>query len=311
MPARPSPGITLHRATCTRVLALVVAAAALGCKSPPPPTVTATRVVAPPPRPPPPSPLSGAEGAAAAAANPAQLTPGFVRIAAGQRVLGSAVTEADRSDDELSHVVTISRDFEMAATEVTVEDYRTLVGSSPAAHQGCDRCPVEQVSWFEAARFCALLSRHRHLQPCTTISEQRVDFAGLDCPGFRLPTEAEWEAAARGGVAGPRVGDIDTLAYFDTNSGLQSHPVGSKAPNAYGLFDMFGNVAEWVWDWQGDYAAEPSVDPLGPAQGSNRVFRGGAYRWPSNEARAAFRNGYGPLNKVEFIGFRCVRTLPR
>ncbi|MEY3015208.1 MAG: hypothetical protein RIT45_3943 [Pseudomonadota bacterium] len=266
----------------------------------------------PPPPPPPPSALMAMADGGGGAADPEQPTPGFVRVPDAQTLRGSPPAEAGRSEDELQHRVTVRRPFEMAATEVTIEDYAALVGSKPAARQGCDRCPVDSVSWFEAAHFCNELSKRRGLPTCYVIGDKRVDWVGgVDCRGFRLPTEAEWEHAARGGVAAARYGEVDAVAWIDTNSDLHSHEVGKKQPNAYGLYDMLGNVAEWVWDWQAPYPKDGGVDPIGPSEGQNRVFRGGAYRWTADEARAAFRNAYGPLNKVEWIGFRCVRTLSR
>lgn len=291
---------------------IALATAALdGCGKDDKPAETAKPALPPPP-PPPPSALATMGEGDAGAADPEQPTPGFVRVPAGEVVLGSPPDEAGRSEDELQHRATIRRPFEMAATEVTIEDYRTLLGKSPAAREGCDRCPVEQVSWFEAAHFCNELSKRRGLPTCYVLGEKRVDWVGgLSCRGFRLPTEAEWERAARGGVAEARYGDVDAIAWIDTNSDLHSHEVGGKQPNAYGLYDMLGNVAEWVWDWKDAYPPAGGADLTGPAEGQNRTFRGGAYRWTLDEARAAFRNAYGPLNKVEWIGFRCVRTLSR
>lgn len=243
------------------------------------------------------------------------LTPGFVRVPAGRLQLGSPPAEPGRGEDERLHAATIRRSFEMQATEVTAGDYERLIGRNPSLHEGCATCPVEQVSWFEAARYCNELSRRRGLPICTELDEKRPTWKGVDCRGFRLPTEAEWEHAAGGGADlathGGRPGALEQVAWVDTNSGLQTHPVGEKEPNGYGLFDMLGNVAEWVWDWQDPYPDDAGVDPQGPAGGDNKVFRGGAARWSADEARVAFRNAYGPGNKVEFIGFRCVRTLSR
>lgn len=243
------------------------------------------------------------------------LTPGFVRVPAGRVVLGSPPAEAGRGEDERQHSATIRHSFEMQATEVTAGDYERLIGRNPSMHEGCANCPVEQVSWFEAARYCNELSRRRGLPICTVLDEKRPTWKGPECRGFRLPTEAEWEHAARGGVDvtahGGRPGPVETISWIDTNSELRTHPVGEKDPNGYGLFDMLGNVAEWVWDWQDPYPDDAGVDPQGPAGGDNKVFRGGAARWSADEARVSFRNAYGPGNKVEFIGFRCVRTLSK
>ncbi len=259
--------------------------------------------------PPPPSPMLAA-GAEASAVDPTAITTGFARIPAGRFVMGSPIEEAGRSVDERPHEVTIRWPFEMQATEVTQAEYEALIGKNPANNKSCGgRCPVEQVSWFEAVHYCNELSRRRKLPLCYVEAGLQITSKGVHCGGFRLPTEAEWEYAARGGSTGPRHGTLGDVAWYDLNSRLQSHPVASKHKNRFGLYDMLGNVFEWVWDWQGPYDMSQLVDPVGAPTGDNRLFRGGAYRWSAGEARAAFRNAYGPKNKVEWIGFRCVRSL--
>ena len=264
-----------------------------------------------PKRPRPPSPVfTDSAGEAGEKADTAKVTPGFARIPAGTFQMGSPGLEPGRSPDELQHRVTISYDYELQITEVTQREYKALIGKNPSYSPECgDDCPVEQVSWFEAAHYCNELSRRRGLPICTTITEKETTWRGVLCTGYRLPTEAEWERAARGGSADPRHGGLDAIAWVDTNSQMRSHPVAGKDPNAYGLYDMLGNVFEWTWDWMGPYRKDPVADPTGISSGDNKVFRGGAYRWTKDEARHAFRNAYGPLNKVEFIGFRCARTL--
>ncbi len=290
-------------------IALVVAVVA--CKEPPPEPTEGPVVVQVKVDPRPPSPVfSSSAEQAPEQVDGAALTPGFVRIPAGRYDMGSPGLELKRSPDEVQHPVRISRAFEMQATEVTQAEYTALMGRNPAYHSECgEACPVEQVSWYDALRYCNTLSGRRGMKPCYTIKGTQVSFDGPGCLGFRLPSEAEWEYAARAGSVEPTYGPVHEVAWIDRNSGMKPHPVATRRVNAWGLYDMLGNVFEWTWDWMDDYPRVLNTDPLGPPSGDNKVFRGGAYRWTDGEARHAFRNAYGPANKVEFIGFRCVRTL--
>ncbi len=307
-----------HREPCfrtdtrlPRTLPFIIAALAtltVGCgKDAEPPLPTAKETPLPPP---PPSPIFNA---GAAPAERTAVTPGFVKIPAGRFTMGSPPGEAGRSVDELPHDVSIRWPFEIQATEVTQAEYEALIGKNPSHNKACGgRCPVEMVSWYEAVHYCNELSRRRKLSLCYVEAGANISFKGVHCGGYRLPTEAEWEYAARAGTRGARYGNLADVAWYDLNSKLESHPVGSRKPNRWGLYDTLGNVAEWVWDWQAPYdkpGDAPLVDPVGAASGDNRLFRGGAYRWSGHEARAAFRNAYGPGNKVEWIGFRCARSL--
>ena len=170
--------------------------------------------------------------------------------------------------------------------------------------------PVEQVSWFDAIGYCNTLSRNEGLEEAYVIvRKSSVVWKGLDAPGYRLPTEAEWEYACRAGSTCDRYGDVDDVAWWDGNSGGNSHPVGQKLPNPWGFFDMLGNVFEWCWDWWGPYSQGAVVDPVGPADGSVRVNRGGGYL-SSAEYRAGTR-GMGPPGETSmFVGFRPVRSYP-
>ena len=247
-------------------------------------------------------------------ADPKKLTPGFVRVAAGRFWMGSAPTDPGRLEDEEPHEVRLTRAFEMQATEVTQAEYEALMGENPSLHQGCEQCPVEQVSWIDAARYCNKLSRRRGFSVCYRIKGGKdVLWEGPDCEGYRLPTEAEWEYACRAGTTSARyAAELSKVGWTDANSGLRSHPVGQLEPNAWGLYDMLGNVFEWTWDRMDAYGTDPRTDPMGgePRTGvDNKVFRGGSYKYPPEEARAAFRNAYGAGNEVAWIGFRPVRSL--
>jgi len=285
------------------------------CSKPPPAAPPPAPAVAPPPAPDP--ALAQNARAAQLAAAPAVAaaggtSDGFVVVPAGTFVMGESQTEAGEGyNDAPQHRVTLTRTFEMQATEVTQAQYKDLMAATPGHLTGCDTCPVIGVSWFQAVTYCNGLSRRRNLPACYVIVGMDVTALGPACPGFRLPTEAEWEHAARAGDPAPRHGPVDVVAWTDSNSGLQPRPVAQKPANAWGLRDMLGNVFEWTADWQGEYPSGEVTDPQGPTTGTNKVFRGGSYRTPDSEARAAFRNGYGPGNQVEYIGFRCVRTLAR
>lgn len=122
---------------------------------------------------------------------------------------------------------------------------------------------------------------------------------------MRLPTEAEWEYAARSGNSGSRYGDLDTIAWYDRNSGSQTHEVGGKQPNPWGLHDMLGNVWEWVADWYDQYPLGSATDPRGPTSGTMRALRGGAWDGGPRLARASYRLGAQPASHRSTVGFRC------
>jgi formylglycine-generating enzyme required for sulfatase activity len=159
-----------------------------------------------------------------------------------------------------------------------------------------DNDPVVCVSWSDAAAYCEWLA---HKEGMT----------------YRLPTEAEWEYACRAGSTTDSFfgsqESLDQYAWFDGNSQGHTHPVGEKNPNAWGLYDMYGNVWEWCGDWQADgyYNSSPVADPRGPTSGSSRVRRGGGWNFPDTFCRSAFRNGLVPGSRVSFLGFR-VAALP-
>ncbi len=296
---------------------LAILAALTGCRKPPPPAPKAHAATAQAAAPAPPTPAQMAQ-AAEAMAVAASRTDGFIVIPKGSMTMGQAKEEVAQGevDDALQHPVTLTRTFEMQATEVTQAEYLKNIGKLPAKQdRDCPDCPVTLVSWFQAVAYCNMLSQQRNLPKCYGLDAQgQVSFAGTACRGYRLPTEAEWEYAARAGSTKPRYADeIDEIAWVDINAGLGDvlaiHSVGRKQPNAWGLYDMLGNAAEWVNDWQGPFTSVAVTDPEGPGGGENRVFRGGCYKMPANEARANFRNGYGPKNQVEFLGFRPVRSL--
>ena len=229
---------------------------------------------------------------------------GYVRIAPGTFTMGSPMGEEGHDDDETQHRVTITRGYCMKATEVTQGEWQAVMGSNPSKFTNCGaNCPVEQVSWDDAVGYANALSRREGLPECYSGST----FAGLGCTGYRLPTEAEWEYAARAGTTGARYGNLDSVAWYDQNARGTPHPVRQKQPNAWGLYDMLGNVWEWTGDWNDAYPATVT-DPTGPARGPSRVFRGGSWYNFARCARAAFRYYDSPGNRGNNLGFRLVRT---
>jgi formylglycine-generating enzyme required for sulfatase activity len=229
-----------------------------------------------------------------------------VRVRAGSFTMGSPSSEEGHSSDEAQHQVTLTRDFWLGATEVTQAQWRAVMGSNPSYFDDCDACPVERVSWDDAVAFLNALSDREGLARCY----DGASFKGLVCEGYRLPTEAEWEYAARAGTTGARYGDLGAIAWHAGNSGGRTGPVGEKQPNAWGLHDMLGNVWEWVHDWYASYPSGAVSDPQGPSSGGYRVFRGGGWSDEARSARAAFRVGDAPANRGGFLGLRAARSVP-
>jgi formylglycine-generating enzyme required for sulfatase activity len=193
----------------------------------------------------------------------------LVRIEPGSFLMGSPASEDGRRDNETQHAVRISQAFLLGQTEVTQGQYQAVMGHNPSLNKESPHHPVERVSWFDAVAYCNKLSEKEGLTPCYRINGITVTWTGkLSCPGYRLPTEAEWEYAARGGRAGEVYSgsnDVDRVAWSDS----KTHVVKGKAPNAWGLYDMSGNVWEWAWDWLAPY--QSSTDPTGPERGEPRV----------------------------------------
>lgn len=213
----------------------------------------------------------------------------FMPIAAGSFQMGS---NNGRSDEKPVHQVTFTKPFWLAKTEVTQAQFEQVMGRNPSNWKGSD-LPVETVSWIDAIEFCKNL---------TALERQ----AGLLPAGYEysLPTEAQWEYACRAGTTGAYAGDLDAMGWYDENSESQTHAVGGKEANAWGLYDMHGNVREWCSDWCWTYPSENVEDPSGPSSGSFRVFRSGAWGDEALHCRSAQRNGNGPLSTSSFQGFR-------
>jgi formylglycine-generating enzyme required for sulfatase activity len=231
----------------------------------------------------------------------------FARIPAGRCAIGSQTAESGRDDDEVLHEVTLTRPVYMSTTEVTQAQYKLIMGINPSRYTHPQR-PVEQVTWMQASEFCVRLSS----------KTKRA---------MRLPTEAEWEYACRAGTQTAYVwGDAmhmgqdwcngpDLAAQtryrdwqvFNFNDGyVTTSPVGVFKPNAFGLYDMHGNVWEWCQDWFTGYSLTDVTDPHGPRAGSKRVFRGGAWYGNATSCRSANRNGASPESRLWDVGLRVV-----
>ena len=296
---------------------------------------------------------------------------GFARIPAGAFWMGSpdgcpgpdgypgdCTAELGRDPDEALHRVTLTRPFWIQQSEVTQSQWRDVTGDNPASFDGCgDECPVEQVSWWDALSYANALSRSAGLTECYDLGactgSPGVDFSctdvvladsvegsAYDCEGYRLPTEAEWEAAGRGGSVmayhtgaaqapgrdplDPNLdsagwyggnstahyeGAEDCTGYFPGSDNCGPQIVGTKAANALGVFDMSGNVYEWTWDDLGTYAGD-TTDPIGDTDDSARIVRGGSWEGTAAEARLANRGNLPPEARVNRFGFRLVRTVP-
>jgi formylglycine-generating enzyme required for sulfatase activity len=194
---------------------------------------------------------------------------------------------------------------------VTQAEYETVVASNPSESKVDKRQPVENVSWFDAVAFCNRLSQRERRQPYYKIDGKTVTIVGGN--GYRLPTEAEWEYACRAGTTTKwSFGDDESMlgfyAWYVGSSGGKTHKIGEKKPNRWGLYDMYGNVCEYCWDWQAPYEAQSVKDPVGRSEGELRVLRGGACFYPAWSLRSAFHFGYRPGDRTDHIGLRLVRT---
>jgi formylglycine-generating enzyme required for sulfatase activity len=228
--------------------------------------------------------------AVAASPLPDALAMTFMAIPAGTFRRGA---ESGNPDEWPVNDVRITRAFEMQRTEVTQGQWEAVMGSNPAFFKDCGpTCPVENVSWDDAQAFVTKLN------------------ARTDGYQYRLPTEAEWEYAARAGTTGDYggTGKLDEMGWYVGNAGKRTHPVAQKQPNAWGLYDMHGNVAEWVTDWDGPYSTGAASDPTGPAGGQTRGCRGGHANRDARAARSAPRSAYPPGYTNDYWGFRLVRV---
>ncbi|MCL2704950.1 MAG: formylglycine-generating enzyme family protein [Spirochaetaceae bacterium] len=267
---------------------------------------------------------------------------GFEWINPGTFTMGSSSdSDPDHYGDEVQHEVTLTKGFYMAKYAVTQEQYQSVMGSNPsyfnnnpASEEEQGKRPVERVRWYDTIVFCNKLSITEWLTPVYTIDGKTnpddweaipvSDYATWDAVemsstanGYRLPTEAEWEYACRAGTqtvfnnGNNNYTNVGAIAWHYSNSDNKTHEIGKKIPNAWGLYDMHGNVYEWCWDWYDDYDGA-ATDPKGPrtpnmSYGAERVSRGGCFDHLADNARSAYRYFYGPWGGLNVIGFRLVR----
>jgi formylglycine-generating enzyme required for sulfatase activity len=260
----------------------------------------------------------------------------MVSIPGGTFRMGSP-KETGLPNEQPAHEVTL-HDFLLGQYEVTQEQYFEITGLRPSSCKtnpenrsadGWKTLPVEMVNWYEALIFCNRLSAREKLKPAYRVngSVNPHDWKGLpteeeDTPwkvelihganGYRLPTEAEWEYAARGGVnTGNRYAGsntIDQVGWYYENSEIRSHEVGRKAPNELNLYDMSGNVMEWCWDWQGAYTAHAKENPLGAHSSHYRIIRGGGWSYAVSYCGVAYRYHNYPYYRAVNLGFRVARS---
>jgi formylglycine-generating enzyme required for sulfatase activity len=229
----------------------------------------------------------------------------LIAIQPGSFTMGSPASERHRDYDEAQHQVTISQPFWIGKYEVTQGQYQALMGMNPAEPKhgvGAD-CPVYNVTWNDAVNFCAKLTE--------------IERAAGRLPAgyaYTLPTEAQWEYACRAGTATTYYwgNSMDgSYCWYSGNSSYTTHPVGTKLPNAWGLYDMSGNVEEWCLDWWYGHLSSGVTDPMGPSSGSYRVFRGGSWDVDAAFCTSSVRGPGSPSDENSSVrhGFRLVRTL--
>ena len=278
----------------------------------------------------------------------------FNTLPAGSFTMGSPVSEPGRDSGEVEHTVTLSKAFGMQITEVTNAHWNavivdSLLGSNPSTSHTDDSYPVETVSWFDAVFFANRLSLDEDRSACYSLNDisgtpgtSSLNITAItqnaNCNGYRLPTEAEWEYAARAGstkayanpigfddsdteISNGFNGNLNAMGWYTYNREMENgsavsayadgtKPVAKKQANAWGLYDMHGNVFEWNWDWFDAYIGN-ATDPSGPASGTQRVMRGGGWTETARGARSGRRTQIAPVARVFVIGFRLVLAQPQ
>lgn len=267
--------------------------------------------------------IAGGDAGSLDAQTPDSGPPLEVLIPAGQFTMG------DMPTDEMERQIEITRPFMMQTAEVSQADWKRFFPDNPSATQD-DTHPVEGISWYDALAYANALSTEQGLTPCYDLTDctgtpgskgfggaylcsDRLQFE-LTCTGYRLATEAEWEYAARLGLdeTAECNGDADpnVAASQCGTQGYTTHPVRARNPDGTGLYDIRGNVAEWVWDWYDTYRGQNLVDPLGPSGLTLRVTRGGGWTFHARACRVSHRSPRYPSCQTDSVGLRLVRTAP-
>lgn len=229
----------------------------------------------------------------------------LILIPLGRFMMGALSDDDEALDEEVPrHEVEISRSFYAGKYPVTQKLWKEVMEDNPSYHDG-DNHPVEKVSWLDCIRFCNDLSFLEGRTQAYTINGEDV-FCDWEANGYRLLTEAEWEYCARAEQNTLYSGsnDLNEVAWWGKNSGDETHPVGLKKPNHFGLYDMVGNVWEWCWDGMRDYSEEKQVDPKGNPDDSWRSFRGGSYCNFEEGSRVSFRVSSAKTYSRDNLGFR-------
>ena len=235
-------------------------------------------------------------------------------IPAGEFLMGSpAKASYAQMNEHPQHKVVITRPLYLGIYPVTQGEYLKVMNKQPSFFSGDDRLPVENVSWFDAVEFCNALSAIEGLSPFYQIKAKLVEVPEWTSPGYRLPTEAQWEYACRAGTTtrfscGDSQKFLKEYAWYYMNAKQKTHPVGELKPNAFGLHDMHGNVFEWCWDGfdfnSNYYSRSPINDPRGPEQSTARISRGGSFLHPGAAVRSAWRCLSSPDSTAKLSGFR-------
>jgi len=244
--------------------------------------------------------------------SPAQkaIPANMVRVEGGTFQMGTV--SGGYPDERPVRTVTV-KSFYIGKYEVTQKEWQEIMGTNPSNFNG-ENLPVENVSWYDAIEYCNKRSIKEGLTPAYSGSGNNIT-CDWNANGYRLPTEAEWEYAAKGGNGSPGnyiysgSNTIDDVAWYTNNSENRTHPVGTKAPNILGLYDMSGNVWEWCWDWYGSYSSDSQIDPRGAVFGTLRVMRGGSFFYYRGDiVSSAFRIHSFPSGRFSEDGFRLVRS---
>ena len=249
--------------------------------------------------------------------------------------MGSPPDEPGHFADERQHRVTLTRAFELCTHHVTQAEWQAVMGWNASRFGGRADHPVENVSWFDCIDYCNKRSVAEHRSPAYTISDRHYDGHHLVAAdvtwdraanGYRLPTESEWEYACRAGSTtayynGPITtreparcsadSGLARIGWYCMNSGRQTHPIMAKPPNAWGLYDMAGNVQQWTWDGFVEWSGDSLIDPAGPAPSGLQVWRGGGWDYDPRHCRSADRGRDGPEGWFQDVGLRVARSVSR